>query len=439
MHFRKEGADKLIPTGIDDKYEVIRILQESAATAVLLVNYKPIGAFRILKAIHKASPDAHSILSEAHLLQGIKSSQIPTIYDVDTTKEMIYFTEEYVEGISLRDYLHKTVLSRKDLIRIAIEICKIIDILHTSGAEPILYRDMKPEHVILQEDNIKLIDFGIAIKKSEAKSAKPMGTPGWAAKEQLEGSNLDESCDIYSVGKVIAFMQSHSDAADDFRIKRIVEKTTNSDLSKRTKTIREVKEQLEKLKVLNKNIKGRYLANKIAVVGADHAVGVTHIAVAFNRFFNSRGIDSYYKDMEKDSVLNIWSNLKGAKLEGSVLYHKSFRGILNYGKAVKQYAPPNGLYVLDCGTNIDIPEDVDLIIYVVGSALWNQASYPSWIKEKDVIIINNFSDRISAMHIAKELSKKVYRYPLVENKIDLTKAEDKVISAILRNEKIFKV
>ena len=70
MPFRKEGADRLIPKGIEDKYEVIRILQETAATAVLLVNYKSIGALRILKAIHKASPNAHSILSEAHLLQG---------------------------------------------------------------------------------------------------------------------------------------------------------------------------------------------------------------------------------------------------------------------------------------------------------------------------------------------------------------------------------
>ena len=79
----------MIPKGIEDKYEVIRILQESAATAVLLVRYKPIGALRILKAIHKAHPDANSILSESNLLQGIKSSQIPTIFEVEDTEEML--------------------------------------------------------------------------------------------------------------------------------------------------------------------------------------------------------------------------------------------------------------------------------------------------------------------------------------------------------------
>jgi len=437
--FHQEGADSLIPTGIDDKYEIIRILQESAATAVLLVKYKPIGAFRILKAIHKASPDADSILSEAHLLQGIKSSQIPTIYDVDNTKEMIYFTEEYVEGISLRDYLYKTKLQKDELLKIAIDICKVVECLHTAGNEPIIYRDMKPEHIILQNEGLKLIDFGIAVRQFEARSAKPVGTPGWAAKEQIEGSHIDARCDIYSVGKVIEFMQENSYVSEDIRLKKIVAEATEADLSKRTKTIREVKEQLEALAKIDNNNKGRCLAKKIAVIGADHGVGTTHIAVGLNRFFNRRHIDSYYKDIKKDTVHRLWENLKGARIKESVLYHKDFRGLLNYGEAVEHYTPPNGLYILDCGTDIDIPTDVDLIIYVIGSAPWNMRLYPKWIEDQEVLIINNFSDKITSYLEAKALGKKVYRYPLVNKRLGLTKEEEGFFKAIFKNEKVFKV
>ncbi len=429
----------MIPIGIDDKYEIIRILQESAATAVLLVKYKPIGAFRILKAIHKASPDADSILSEAHLLQGIQSSHIPTIYDVDNTKEMIYFTEEYVEGISLREYLYKTKLQKEELLKIAIDICKVVECIHTQGNDPVIYRDMKPEHIILQNEGLKLIDFGIAIRLSEAKKAKSAGTPGWAAQEQIAGSLVDQRCDIYSVGKVIEFMQKNSYVSEDIRLKKIVEKAIEVDLSKRTQTIKEVKEQLEALVINKKNNKGRCLANKIAVIGADHGVGTTHIAIGLTRFFNRHNTDSYYRDMQKDTVHRLWENLKGTRIKESVLYHKDFRGLLNYGEAVEHYTPPNGLYILDCGTNIDIPADVDLIIYVIGSAPWNKRHYPEWIKDEEVLIINNFSDKVTSLLEAKALGKKVYRYPLVDKRLGLTKEEERFFTAILKNEKVFKV
>ncbi|SDB45730.1 serine/threonine protein kinase [Pseudobutyrivibrio sp. YE44] len=429
----------MIPTGIDDKYEVIRVLQESAATAVLLVNYKKIGALRILKAIHKADPNAHSILSEAHLLQGFKSSHLPTLYDVDDTGDMYYLVEEFVEGISLREYLQKTKLSKNKLIYISIELCKIVEQLHTAGSEPVLYRDMKPEHVFMQGDTVRLIDFGISILKSEGRNAKPLGTKEWAAPEQLSGGNLDEQVDVFGIGKVIEFMQKGSYGKDDFKIKHLVDLSTNPDKDKRIRSVIDLRERLEKLQndYVFKSKGKQHLEKKIAVVGGTSGVGTTRVAISLCQYFNKRGIDCYYRDIEKDTVVRLWRNLKNTNLKNGVLYHEDFMAIMEYGEAVEQQIPPMGLYIMDCGTNTELPFDTDIVLYVTSGMAWQQPEeYPNWINQNGVYIINNFSDRISCCLLAKELNKKVYMYPKT-NIFGCSKEEEKVFSAILKNEKDF--
>ena len=429
----------MIPKGIEDKYEVIRILQETAATAVILVRYKPIGALRILKAIHKAHPDAYSILSESNLLHGIKSSQIPTIFDVEDTEEILYLVEEYVEGISLREYLLETKISKEKLLYIAIELCKIVETLHTAGSEPVLYRDMKPDHVFMEGDCVRLIDFGISIRKSEAKGAKPLGTEGWAAPEQLKGEYLDERCDVYGVGKVIGFMQMNSYARDDFRVKQIVDLATEPDVSKRIESITKLMEMLEKIQGdrVNDKVGKKHLEKRIAVIGESHAVGTTRVAISLCNYFNKRKITCYYKDIEKDTVRKLWINLKNARLKKGVLYHENFRGIFEYGDAVETQNPPDGLYVFDCGINRSMPLGTDIILYVVGGAPWqHDTEAPEWINNDNVYVVANFTDRFAGIMLAKSLKKKIYRYPTVVG-LDISKDEENVFSAIFKNEKDF--
>jgi len=55
------------------------------------------------------------------------------------------------------------------------------------------------------------------------------------------------------------------------------------------------------------------------------------------------------------------------------------------------------------------------------------------------LIINNFSDKVTSLLEAKALGKKVYRYPLVDKRLGLTKEEERFFTAILKNEKVFKV
>ena len=430
----------MIPVGIEDKYEVIRILRETAATAVLLVNYKKIGALRILKAIHRAHPDASSILSEAHLLQGIKSSQIPTIISVEDSTEMYYLVEEYVEGPTLREYLLETKISKEELLKIALSLCNVMEDIHNAKPEPVLYRDMKPEHIILQNGNVRLIDFGISVKLSEAAKAKPLRTKNWAAPEQLAGKNLSLQADVYSVGKILEFMQSNSYAKDDIKLKKLISKATAVKLEERIESIHQLKEELlliqsDKHKEINRE---GYLGKKVAVVGADHAVGTTHIAIKLCRYLNDNKIDAYYKDSKNDTVLHMIENLFEARVKEGVLYHKSFKGIINYGDAVERKNPPEGLIIIDCGTDLELALEQDYILYITNSSPWKKRDYPKWIKEREVFVIAIFSGKLTAIKLAKEINKRVYMYPYQRDLNRVSKEEGRVFKQCFKNEMVNK-
>ena len=428
----------MIPDGISDRYDIVQILQETAATAVLLVNYKKIGALRILKAIHRAHPNAHSILSEAHLLQGIKSSQIPTIISVEDTDEMYYLVEEYVEGQSLREYLLDTTITKETLLNIAISLCNVIEALHNADGGPILYRDMKPEHVILQNDTVRLIDFGIAVRKSEAAKARPLGTINWAAPEQLKTGPLDERCDVFGVGKIIEFMQKNSLEKDDYKLRKLVSQATDEDINNRISSITILKNRLLELqdKTINKYEDKRYLCKKIAVVGTAHAVGATRIAMNMCRLLNKKGTDAYYKDEKGDNVHNLMENLDGAKIKDGILYHDNFRGILNYGEAVETQKPPKGVYLIDCGVDMEAALDCDKIILIAGGAPWQKQCFPEWIGDKTVTIIGNMAGKLNMIKLAKSLKKKVYMYPHSTSIMRLSKEEERIIQKILQDEKL---
>ena len=238
----------MIPKGITDKYEVVKTLQKKAATAVLLVRHKRIGDLRILKVIPETDPDSQRILSEANLIAGIKSSQIPTIFDIGQTDGCYYFTEEYFSGETLEEYLiREQTISKEELLRIIIKLCDVIDTIHNSGKETILYRDIKPEHIILQDEKICLIDFSIAVKKSESGIACNYGTKSYAAPEQLEGLTLDERCDVYGIGKILEKLILHCESNDLMRVKLIAKRATDKNKENRHNDVRLLKAELQSL------------------------------------------------------------------------------------------------------------------------------------------------------------------------------------------------
>jgi serine/threonine-protein kinase len=123
----------------------------------------------------------------------------------------IYMVMEWCEGCLLREILDEGPLSQERALRIAGEVLDGLDYIHANG---VVHRDLKPENIMVDaEDNIKLIDFGIAgdaaaKRLTYANFTAAIGTPNYISPEQVKGRRGDGRSDIYSMGVILYEMLS---------------------------------------------------------------------------------------------------------------------------------------------------------------------------------------------------------------------------------------
>lgn len=118
-----------------------------------------------------------------------------------------YMVMEWAEGRLLREILHREgPLAPERAVRIALAVCEALEYIHDNG---VTHRDLKPENIIVdQNDQIKLIDFGIAGKLGArrltfGKLSQTLGTVDYIAPEQVKGRRGDGRSDIYALGVIL--------------------------------------------------------------------------------------------------------------------------------------------------------------------------------------------------------------------------------------------
>jgi serine/threonine-protein kinase len=123
----------------------------------------------------------------------------------------IYMVMEWCEGRLLRQILDEGRIPQADAIRIAIAVLDALDYIHSNG---VVHRDLKPENIMVDaQDNIKLIDFGIAgdaaaRRLTYANFTATLGTPNYISPEQVQGKRGDGRSDIYAAGVILYEMLS---------------------------------------------------------------------------------------------------------------------------------------------------------------------------------------------------------------------------------------
>jgi serine/threonine-protein kinase len=125
----------------------------------------------------------------------------------DDDRSRMYMVMEWVDGRLLRQILNEQRrLPHDRAVKIARRILDTLQYIHDRG---VVHRDLKPENVMVDDDdNIKLIDFGIASNASSrrltfAKLSQTMGTPDYISPEQVRGGRGDARSDIYSMGAML--------------------------------------------------------------------------------------------------------------------------------------------------------------------------------------------------------------------------------------------
>ena len=126
-------------------------------------------------------------------------------------RSRIYMVMEWCQGRLLRQILDEGRITHDRAIRIAMGILDALDYIHNNG---VVHRDLKPENIMVdEEDNIKLIDFGIASDSAArrltyANFTATLGTPDYISPEQVKGKRGDGRSDIYAVGVILYEMLS---------------------------------------------------------------------------------------------------------------------------------------------------------------------------------------------------------------------------------------
>ena len=150
---------------------------------------------------------------EANLLATLSHPSIPKIYDYFTQGDHSFIVMEYISGKDLEAVLNETpgLLGEEPVTDWAIQLCDVLAYLHSHRPEAIIFRDMKPSNVMLDNhQHIRLIDFGIARAFAAGQKGTMIGTEGYSPPEQYRGE-ASEAGDIYALGATLHHLLTKQD------------------------------------------------------------------------------------------------------------------------------------------------------------------------------------------------------------------------------------
>jgi serine/threonine protein kinase/predicted Zn-dependent protease len=191
------------------RYDIIEELGKGGMGRVYRVEDKKLEqevALKLIKPeIAKDKKTIERFRNELKLTRNIRHKNVCGMFDLGETEGAHFITMEYVRGEDLRSSIRRFgQLPIGKSISIAKQICEGLSEAHRLG---VVHRDMKSNNIMIdKEGNVRIMDFGIA-RSLEAKgitgAGVMIGTPEYMSPEQVEGKDVDQRSDIYSLGVIL--------------------------------------------------------------------------------------------------------------------------------------------------------------------------------------------------------------------------------------------
>ena len=204
-------------------YRIVRQLGAGGMGEVYLAEDTRLGrrvAVKILPTELAQNPDRMGrFVREAKAASNLNHPHIAHIYEIGESEGVNFIAMEYVDGVTLRDKIHKERASLRTLLKYLQQVAEGLSKAHSTG---IIHRDLKPDNVIISRDGYaKVLDFGLAKhvesdgpvgdSHSDAKTVQMhadlstpgtiMGTAGYMSPEQARGAaKIDQRSDIFAFG-----------------------------------------------------------------------------------------------------------------------------------------------------------------------------------------------------------------------------------------------
>lgn len=203
--------DKYIGKRLDGRYEIKEIIGVGGMAYV----YKAydniddrVVAVKILKEEYLANDEfTRRFKNESKAIAILSHPNIVKVYDVSFGDRMQYIVMEYIDGITLKEYIdQQDEFKWKEAVHFTVQILRALQHAHDKG---IVHRDIKPQNIMLLPDGtIKVTDFGIArFSRQDIRTTrstdKAIGSVHYISPEQARGEITDEKADIYSVGVML--------------------------------------------------------------------------------------------------------------------------------------------------------------------------------------------------------------------------------------------
>lgn len=233
--------DNLIGKTLDGLYTVRELIGTGGMANVYKAVVGPGGpvpegtvvAVKVLRQELMHDPDlVRRFKNESKAISLLNHPNIVKVYDVSVSEKLQYIVMEYVDGMTLREYLNERggKLTSRETVHFISQILKALDHAHRNG---VVHRDIKPQNIMLLDNGqLRMMDFGIArISRAENQlsGGKAMGSVHYISPEQAKGDETDFTSDIYSVGVMMYEMLSghlpfDADDVVEVAIKQITDK-----------------------------------------------------------------------------------------------------------------------------------------------------------------------------------------------------------------------
>ncbi|AGL17632.1 serine/threonine-protein kinase [Actinoplanes sp. N902-109] len=166
-------------------------------------------ALKVLSATAAPDPvELERMRQEARVAAGLRHPHIVEIFDYGEAPGMPgenpipYVVMELVEGRTLNEVLAAGPLPWRDAVTVCSQVAAALAAAHAAG---VVHRDIKPGNIMIGDDGVKLVDFGISASAGSADETdgELLGTPAYLAPERLDGGPVRPASDVYGTGLLL--------------------------------------------------------------------------------------------------------------------------------------------------------------------------------------------------------------------------------------------
>ncbi len=262
-----EVADIVPGMVLNQRYEIIKEIGVGGMGHVYKARDRDLDemvALKVLRAEISTDPVIQKrFLREIKVTRMIAHPYVVKVFDTGKYKGNRYISMEFIEGISLDEWLRQKPDPRAQFA----VLVKILQGVQAAHAQGIIHRDLKPQNVLMDKSvNPHVLDFGIArsMDNVDATSGQIMGSPKYMSPEQIQGKDLDPRSDVYAIGALMYYMFTGEEPFTGEDPRTIVLKHLTQPVQPPRKINPEIPEWLERviLKMLEKDCHRRHSSLK---------------------------------------------------------------------------------------------------------------------------------------------------------------------------------